>query len=227
MRRFWKKIKRFLFVLWVSNLVYTVSLRWINPPVTPNIIISIIKNLSTEFGFHHDNIAYDEMGENIKWAVVASEDQTFGDHYGFDFKQIKNAVSEKSKKTRGASTLTQQTAKNLFYINKRSWIRKAAEMYSTVLLEIFVPKKKILQHYLNIAELGPNVYGVQAAAQFYFQKDAKDLSSAEANFLASILPSPIKRGKSKIIRSKKTDWIAEQIPYLKKDENLIKIIRDE
>ncbi len=225
MRKIWKSVKRLLFLLWLTNLVYTISLRWIRPIITPNMIVSIVRNINTDKPFRHTNISYDSMGQHIKWAVVASEDQRFGAHHGFDFDQIKSAIENKDKKSRGASTITQQTAKNLFYINKRSWIRKGLEMYSTLLLEIFLPKDKILEHYLNIAELGPNIYGIEAASQHYFHKTSKDLTANEASFLAAILPSPIKRGTTqKNLAQKKAQWIQKQIPYLKKDESLQKII---
>ncbi len=216
MRRFWKKLKRLLFVLWLANLIYTISLRWLQPPITPNMIVSIARNINTDYGFRHKNLSYSEMGTPIKWAVIASEDQKFATHHGIDFAQLKNALGDKSGRQRGASTLTQQTAKNLFYLNKRSWIRKALEAYSTVLLEIFIPKQKILEHYLNIAEMGPNIYGISAAADYYFKKSPRQLSSSEANFIASILPSPVKRGQQRQLSSSKTRWIARQIPYLKK-----------
>jgi monofunctional biosynthetic peptidoglycan transglycosylase len=125
-------------------------------------------------------------------AVIAAEDQMFPVHHGFDYEAIQKAIdhNESGKRIRGASTLTQQTAKNLFLWSGRTWIRKGLEAYFTVLLETFWSKRRILETYLNIAEFGDGIYGVEAASQHYFHKPAARLSSEEAALLAAILPNP-------------------------------------
>ncbi len=228
LRKIWKKIKRLLYFLWLTNLIYTILLIWLNPLFTPNMIVSIFRNTSTEYHFRYKNVPYNEMGDAIKYAVIASEDQKFAEHFGFDMTQIKNAAGGKSKRIRGASTITQQTAKNLFYINKRSWIRKALEAYSTLLLEIFMSKKTILKHYLNIAEMGPNVYGIFAAAQYHFGKKPADLTQSEASYIAALLPSPVKRSTTeKKLARNKAKWINSQITYLRSDKAINKIVHGE
>ena len=125
-------------------------------------------------------------------AVVAAEDQLFADHAGFDWQAIEKAViyNQKHKKTRGASTISQQTAKNLFLWSGRNWLRKGMETYFTVLIETLWSKERILEVYLNIVELGDGVYGVEAASQYYFKKPAARLSANEAALLAAVLPNP-------------------------------------
>lgn len=168
------------------------------------------------------------MGENIKWSVVASEDQKYAHHWGIDFSSLKDAIGSKKKNKRGASTISQQTAKNLFLINDRSWIRKGLETYFTFMLELLVPKSTILKHYLNIAEMGPNIYGIEAAAKYHFNKKPNQLTSSEAAFIAALLPSPVKRSTSKkSVALSKSSWIRRQIPYLKRDQELVKVIEHE
>ena len=125
-------------------------------------------------------------------AVVAAEDQLFADHAGFDWQAIEKAViyNQNHKKTRGASTISQQTAKNLFLWSGRNWLRKGMETYFTVLIETLWSKERILEVYLNIVELGDGVYGVEAASQYYFKKPAARLNANEAALLAAVLPNP-------------------------------------
>jgi monofunctional biosynthetic peptidoglycan transglycosylase len=125
-------------------------------------------------------------------AAIAAEDQQFPFHAGFDFESIRKAVqhNSKSKRKRGASTISQQVAKNLFLWSGRSWARKGLEVYFTVLIEAAWPKERILEVYLNVAEFGPGTYGVQAAAQRFFRKDAARLTRREAATLAAVLPNP-------------------------------------
>ncbi len=228
MRKIWRRIKRLLFVIWFSNIIYTILLIWIDPPITPNMTISIFRNINTEHDFHHRNIRYDEMGTQIKYAVIASEDQKFAQHHGFDIDQIKNAIGGDRQRMRGASTITQQTAKNLFLINDRSYLRKMLEAYSTFLMELLMSKETILKHYLNIAEMGPNIYGISAAAEHYYGKKPDELTRSEACFIAALLPSPIRRsGEQKSIAQKKARWIATQIPYLQQDSATHKIVTGE
>jgi len=125
-------------------------------------------------------------------ALVASEDQNFAEHFGFDLKAIEKArkANERGRKIRGGSTISQQTAKNLFLWSGRSWVRKGIEAWYTLLLEAMWPKHRIIEVYANIAEFGDGVYGAQAAARTYFRKDASRLAAAEAARMAAVLPSP-------------------------------------
>jgi monofunctional biosynthetic peptidoglycan transglycosylase len=135
---------------------------------------------------------YDAISQQLALAVVASEDQRFPEHWGFDFRQIRQALDEADNggRSRGASTITQQVAKNLFLWNGRSWVRKGAEAWFTVLIELLWPKQRILEIYLNIAEMGPGIYGAEAAARAFFGKPAVGLSRAEAARIAAVLPNP-------------------------------------
>ena len=127
-------------------------------------------------------------------AVVASEDNLFMQHNGFSFKDIVKAIehNKKGKRVRGGSTISQQTAKNVFLWPKRSWFRKGLEAYFTVLIEFFWSKERIMEVYLNVIETGDGIYGVQAAAQNYFDKDAKNLSKSQSALIAVCLPNPLK-----------------------------------
>jgi monofunctional glycosyltransferase len=135
---------------------------------------------------------FDRISPQLALAVIAAEDQRFLDHIGFDFKQIQKALdeSERGGRSRGASTITQQVAKNLFLWNGRSYVRKGLEAWFTLLIEVIWPKQRTLEIYLNIAEFGRGIYGAEAAAQIFFRKPAKTLNRAEAARLAAVLPSP-------------------------------------
>ena len=133
------------------------------------------------------------MGDNIKLAVMSGEDQLFPDHNGFDFKSIQKAMkhNQKSKSLRGASTISQQVAKNVFLWQHGGFFRKGLEVYFTFMIEHIWGKKRILQMYLNVAEMGKGIFGAEAAAQHYFKKPSKKLSRKEAAMIASCLPNPI------------------------------------
>ncbi len=161
-----------------------------NPPIT----VTQAANLLQGHGLSRDYISYSEMGPNIKLAVIASEDQLFPDHDGFDLKAIKLAMKynrrHPGKPQRGGSTISQQTAKNIFLFQGGGFIRKGPEVFFTFTIETGWSKRLILERYLNIAEMGPGIFGVQAAAKKYFNKDAKDLTKAEAAQIAACLPNP-------------------------------------
>ena len=181
------------------SVVAVVTLRWVNPLTSAFMLENRLTALAE--GDHAYRTDYEWMDlENISphaaIAVVASEDQQFPFHAGFDFNSIRESVriSEKGKKKhlRGASTISQQVAKNLFLWNGYSFIRKGLEAYLTVIMELTWPKERILEVYLNIAEFGRGIYGVQAASERFFHKPAARLSSSEAATLAAVLPNPIK-----------------------------------
>ena len=189
MQKAWRIFKKIFLWLFILQFVYILFCKWINPPITLTQAGSVLQGN----GLHRDYISYDEMGTNIKLAVMASEDQLFPDHDGFDIKAIKKAIKYNAKhpaKTRGASTISQQVAKNVFLWQGRSYVRKGLEVYFTFMIEKIWSKKRILETYLNVAEMGKGIFGVQAAAKIYFNKDAKNLSRAEAAMIAACLPNP-------------------------------------
>ncbi len=142
----------------------------------------------------YDWVPWQRIAPVAGLAMVAAEDQKFPEHWGFDFEAIDKALdhNKRSRRMRGASTISQQTAKNLFLWSGRSYIRKGLEVGYTLLIETFWPKRRVLEMYLNIAQFGPGVYGVEAAAQIYFHKPAARLSRSEAAMLAAVLPNPVR-----------------------------------
>ena len=172
-------------------------------------------------------VSLDKIAPVMSAAVIASEDQNFPDHYGFDLAAIQRALGHngRSTRTKGASTLTQQTAKNLFLWSSRSWLRKGVEAYFTVLLETFWSKRRILETYLNIVEFGDGIYGVEAASRHYFGKPASRLNSEEAALLAAVLPNPRRyrvKSPGPYVRERQ-QWILQQISQLG-GRNLVKTL---
>lgn len=190
----WRIIKRTFLVLFIAQLLYIVLLRWVNPPVTMTMIGSWFSLIGTDKSFQRDYVTLEDMSQHVKLAVIASEDQLFPDHDGFDFKSIEKALkhNQKSKKIRGASTISQQVAKNVFLWQGRSWVRKGLEVYFTFMIELVWSKKRILEMYLNVAETGEGIFGVEAAAQAYYNKPASNLNREEAAMIAAALPNPVK-----------------------------------
>ena len=225
---FWKKLRRFLLILFLANLCYIVVCKYINPPITTVMISSLLKGN----GLHKSSLKYSEMGEYIKLAVICSEDQLFPDHNGFDIDAIKKAIKynndPKHKKVKGASTISQQVAKNVFLWNGRNWVRKGLEVYHTFMIELIWGKKRILETYLNVAEMGKGIFGIEAAAQHYYHKNAKDLTKSEAAWIAAILPNPvlftIKNPAPIIVR--KHQWILKQMNNLADDAETMRIIEN-
>ncbi len=182
-------LKEAFFIAYISSTLYLLLGFIFNPPITVTQVGSILQG----HGLKRDYVRYDKMGDNIKLAVIASEDQLFPDHDGFDLKAIKKAMKYNKRhpnKVRGASTVSQQVAKNIFLYQGGGFLRKGIEVFFTFSIEGVWTKRTILERYLNIAELGPGVFGVQAAAKKYFNKDAKDLTMAEAAQIAACLPNP-------------------------------------
>jgi len=177
-----------------STVALTLLLRFF-PPLTSGLMMErrIESWFSDEpYQRHYQWVALEKINPAVGVAVVAAEDQLFAEHAGFDWKAIEKAAiyNQTHKKTRGASTISQQTAKNLFLWSGRNWFRKGMEVYFTVLIEMLWPKERILEVYVNIVELGDGVYGAEAAAQYFFKKSAAQLSSSEAALLAAVLPNP-------------------------------------
>ena len=192
-----KTIRKVFLYLFISSIVYLLFVKFINPPIT-------ITQLTNAFGLglKRDYIGWEEMGYNIKLATLASEDQAFTDHSGFDWDAMEKSLrpKKKNKKSKipfggGASTISQQVAKNVFLWQGGSYdkyIRKVPEFYFTFLIELVWGKKRILEVYLNVIETGPGLFGVEAAAQHYFNKSAKNLARSEAAMIVAGFPNPKK-----------------------------------
>jgi monofunctional biosynthetic peptidoglycan transglycosylase len=199
-RTFFQKLKRFIWksMLWFFGLsIFSVIIfKWIPVPFTPLMVIRVIENKveGKDAVFSHDWESLDNISPNLQKAVIASEDGNFLNHSGFDFTAIQKAFknNNKGKKLKGGSTISQQTAKNVFLWQGRSYIRKGLEAYFTVLIELIWGKERIMEVYLNSIEMGDGIYGAQAASKHWYSKDASNLSSREAAGIAAILPSPRK-----------------------------------
>lgn len=191
LRLWWSRIKKFLFYFFIFQLAYIVLLKWVDPPLTMTQLSAWVSS----DGLRRDYVSGDRISPNAKLAVLASEDQLFTTHQGFDWKRIKEAYKynkTKPHRLRGGSTISQQTAKNVFLWQGRSWIRKLLEVYFTFMIELIWGKERILEVYLNVIEMGPGIYGIEAAAQHYFNKPAAQLSRYEAALIAASLPNPKK-----------------------------------
>lgn len=184
-----------------------VALRFFDPPTTAFMMLDASGRDSLAYGW----VDAERMSPSLAYAVVAAEDQKFPAHFGFDVESIRSSIEASSEgaRLRGASTITQQVAKNLFLWPGRSFVRKGLEAYFTLLIEAALTKDRILELYLNVAELGPGIYGVGAASERYFGKDAQSLSDAEAALLAAVLPNP------------KASSIPQPSPYLRERQGWI------
>jgi monofunctional biosynthetic peptidoglycan transglycosylase len=222
----WKLGKRLFIFLLITHLLYVVLLKWVEPPITITQLVSLVNGN----GLHRKYVSEKQISPNARLAVIASEDQLFPDHNGFDWKSIQKAIEYNTRKpgrTRGASTISQQTAKNVFLWQGRSWTRKGLETYFTFLIEKIWGKKRILEVYLNVAEMGKGLFGIEQAAQTYFNKPAADLTAYEAAAIAAILPSP---GKYKIkpmspYVAERSRKIMQQMNFLKPDREIQAIIK--
>jgi monofunctional biosynthetic peptidoglycan transglycosylase len=223
--KIWQWTKRIFLILFVAQLIYIVVLRWINPPITITQFVSWISG----HGMKRDYVDEDAISYNAKLAVISSEDQLFADHSGFDWKSIQKAMKYNEKKpgrVRGASTISQQVAKNVFLWQGRSWLRKGLETYFTFMIELIWGKKRILEVYLNVSEMGEGIFGIERAANIYFNKPAASLTRQEAALIAACLPNP-KRLKVKpasnyvAARSRK---IMQQMNFLLPDPEIREII---
>jgi len=172
-RLVYRKSRKVVLILLIAQFVYILALRWIDPPIT----ITQLSIWISGNGLKRDYINFEDMSPNIRLAVMASEDQLFPDHNGFDIKSIKKALAKnkKSKRVRGASTISQQVAKNVFLWQGRSWFRKGMEVYFTFMIELLWSKQRILEVYLNVSEMGKGIFGIEAAAQTYFKNQLKNL----------------------------------------------------
>ncbi len=228
-----KKIRRFFIYLFLSSLVYVLITKFIEPPIT----ITQITN-AFGLGLKRDYVAWDKMSYNIKLAAMASEDQAFTDHMGFDWDAIEKSLRPKKKKKKskiplggGASTISQQVAKNVFLWQGGrydKYIRKIPEVYFTFLIELIWGKQRILEVYLNVIETGPGCFGVEAAAQHYFKKSAKNLSRAEAAMIVAGFPNPKKFTARPMTR--RVSWrypqILREMNNIETDEDVAALLKN-
>ncbi|PWT75935.1 MAG: monofunctional biosynthetic peptidoglycan transglycosylase [Bacteroidetes bacterium] len=221
----WRVVKRVLIFLFIFHLFYIFILKWINPPITLTQISSVIHGR----GLKRDYVSLKNVSPYAKLAVISSEDQLFPDHDGFDFKSIEKAMkhNQKSKSLHGASTISQQVAKNVFLWQGRSWFRKALETYFTFMIERIWGKKRILEMYLNVSEMGTGVFGIEAASKYYFNKPAKSLTRSEAAMIASCLPNPKIYTIKPVSRhvASRSIWVLIQMKRLQDDEDVQKLIQ--
>ncbi len=203
-RRWRRRIRRLLSIVLVSVMLLVIASagavlawRWMDPATTSFILQRKVSELiagGAARDVRQQWVDWSAISPHMGIAVIASEDQRFTDHWGFDLDSIQDAIEERRSggRSRGASTISQQVAKNLFLWPGRSWVRKGLEAYVTVLIEIFWPKQRILEVYLNVAQFGDKTFGVGAASRRFFGKRASALSAREAALLAAVLPNPVR-----------------------------------
>ncbi|MEO5675366.1 MAG: monofunctional biosynthetic peptidoglycan transglycosylase [Chitinophagales bacterium] len=207
-KRIWFLTIRIILFLFIIHLVYLFYCKWFFPPLTITQLTSVISGN----GLKRDYVCMSEISSNAKLAVIASEDQLFADHSGFDWKSIQKAQKYNEKhpqRVHGASTISQQVAKNVFLWQGRSWLRKGMEVYFTFMIELLYSKERILELYLNVIETGKGVFGIEAASEKYFSKHAKNLSQAEAAMIAASLPNPALYKVKPLSR-----WVARRYPWI-------------
>jgi len=227
-----KKIRRVLLYLFFSSLIYVIITKFLEPPITITQITNVFG-----LGLKRDYVAWDQLSYNIKLAAIASEDQTFTDHMGVDWDAIEKSLHPKKKNKRsriplggGASTITQQTAKNVFLWQGGrydKYIRKLPEIYFTFLIEWVWGKQRILEVYLNVIETGPGCFGIEAAAQHYFHKSAKKLTRQEAAMIVAGFPNPKKFTANPL--TKRVAWrypqILREMNNLESDEDIVALLK--
>ena len=196
LRRALRIFVRLTLSLFLFSLVMVIVYRFVPVPVTILQLSRCVEQFHQEkpIRLKKDWVSLEDISNKLQLAVVCAEDQKFLNHNGFDIEAIEKAIehNSKGKRVRGASTISQQTAKNVFLWQNRTWVRKGLEVYFTFLIELFWSKERIMEVYLNVIEMGDGIYGAEMAAQIYFKKSASKLTSAEAALLASIMPSPRK-----------------------------------
>lgn len=199
-----KRLRNWLLRLFLAFTGFTVLItlvyRWLPIPGTPLMLIRHFEEDKSQGRFRYDWVPLQKITPQLVQAVIASEDNRFEQHYGFDFEAMRRAFVRNQKGTRkllGGSTISMQTAKNVYLYTGRNYIRKALEAWFTLWIELLWGKQRIMEVYLNVIEMGPGIYGAEAAAQHYFNKPAAQLTKREAALIAAVLPSPIKRNPAK------------------------------
>ncbi|MDD4032971.1 MAG: monofunctional biosynthetic peptidoglycan transglycosylase [Bacteroidales bacterium] len=189
-------LKWFILGAFAFSILLVGVYRFVPVPVTPLMIIRYVQQTvkGEKARIRHRWVSYEKISDNLKRAVIASEDQLFFEHRGFDFNQIKKATQEnkRRRRPRGASTISQQTAKNVFLWPQSSWVRKGLEVYFTVLIEVLWDKERIMEVYLNSIEMGKGIYGAEAVAREHFKTSAAKLTRAQSALIAATLPNPVR-----------------------------------
>jgi len=207
LRFFCKLLLLFVLISCLPVLLF----RFVNPPISA---LMMERKLEKNIALKQHWRSFQELPDSLKMAVIAAEDQRFAQHYGFDFAQIEKALAHNQRggSVRGASTISQQVAKNLFLWSSRSWLRKGLEAWFCALIELFWPKQRILEVYLNIAEWGEGIFGAEAAAQKHFGIGAAYLNERQASLLAAVLPSPhrFSAGRPSPYIQRRASWIQRQ-----------------
>ncbi|WP_179353184.1 monofunctional biosynthetic peptidoglycan transglycosylase [Winogradskyella vidalii] len=216
-----KRLFRFIGKLVLWCIILSVGLvflyKYVPVPATPLMFIRYFENTDETKIWKHDWVTIDDISKHMQLAVICSEDQKFLAHNGFDIEAIEKAYAynKQGKRLRGGSTISQQTAKNVFLWPERSWFRKGLESYFTFLIEMIWSKERIFEVYLNSIEMGQGIYGVEAAAQHWFNKSAVNLNAYEAAAIASILPNPrnYKANPATSYIQKRKQWIVKQMRF--------------
>jgi monofunctional glycosyltransferase len=227
-KKVWRITKKVFLWLFIAQFVYIILLRWVNPPITMTQLVSWVSG----HGLKRDYVGRNSVSPNARLAVISSEDQLFPDHNGFDWKSVKKAMAYNKRKpgrVRGASTISQQVAKNVFLWQGGGYFRKGLEVYFTFMIETFWSKKRILEVYLNVAEMGEGVFGIEAAAQSFFNKPAKNLTRQEAALIAACLPNPkrFKANKPSGYIAGRSRTIMQQMSNLEIDPDIQRVIGTE
>ena len=228
LKKIWKWTKGIFIFLFFFQLFCILLFKWVDPPITMTQFVSWVSG----DGLKRDYVGWKKISYNAKLAVIAEEDQLFPDHSGFDWKSIKKAMEYNKKKpnrTRGGSTISQQVAKNVFLWQGKSFIRKGLETYFTFMIELIWGKKRILEVYLNVIEMGRGIYGIETASQIYFKKSASALTRMEAATIASSLRNPkiftvVPLSNSVAVRRQ---WVMRQMNNLEDDPDIQDIIKEQ
>ncbi len=224
-RKIWRILKKTFIILFVLQLVYILFCWVFNPPITITQTVSLI----TGHGLHRDYVSLKDISPNARLAVVCGEDQVYMEHEGFDWESMEKAAewNKTHKRKRGGSTISQQVAKNVFLWQHGGYFRKGLEMYFTFMIEHLYSKRRILELYLNVSEMGDGIFGVEAAAMHNFGKHAKDLSKPEAAMIAATLPNPkvytIKPMSKQV--AKRYPWILKQMNNLDDDKDVQELLK--
>lgn len=219
-------VKRVFIFLLLFQFFYILLLKWVDPPFT----LTQLGSLLSGNGLRRDYVDMKDISPYARLSFIAAEDQLFPDHNGFDWKSIQKAIAYNKKKpnrVKGASTISQQVAKNVFLWQGRSWFRKALEAYFTFMIELLWGKKRIMEMYLNVSEMGPGLFGIEKAARHYFNKPALKLTRREAAMIAACMPNPKKytvKPLSKYVASR-YPWVMKQMNHLQNDPDIQRLLQ--
>lgn len=215
-----KWLRGIVIFFFASTILAVVAYRWLPVSVTPLMVIRCVQQVGhgEKIRMRHHWVPLDSISKYMPVAVMASEDQLFMEHHGFDFNAIEQAMKERQagKRQRGGSTISQQTAKNVFLWPRQSWLRKGLETYFTALIELCWSKQRIMEVYLNSIEMGDGIYGAEAVAQLHFRCKAADLTRANCALIAATLPNPLRYDSANpsAYMLKRQTWIMRQMKHI-------------